>query len=79
MYFRQMWVDDRIAKSVKSNVLLRRELVTLLWFPDPFCYNARKSDLMLPDTNVDSVVRIDPNGFVFYSRRSVTCENINYL
>ncbi|XP_068716703.1 gamma-aminobutyric acid receptor subunit beta-1-like [Montipora capricornis] len=77
MYFRQMWVDDRIAKSVKSNVLLRRELVTLLWFPDPFCYNARKSDLMLPDTDVDSVVRIEPNGFVFYSRSAhilASCE-----
>ncbi|XP_068761416.1 gamma-aminobutyric acid receptor subunit gamma-1-like isoform X2 [Montipora capricornis] len=77
MYFRQMWVDDRIAKSVKSNALLRRELVNLLWFPDSFCYNARKSDLMLPDTNVDSVVRIDPNGFVFYSRSAhilASCE-----
>lgn len=68
LYFRQMWVDDRIAKSVKSNILLQRELITYLWFPDPYCYNAKKSDLMLPDTDVHSVVRIDQDGHIFYSR-----------
>ena len=66
-----MWVDDRIVKSVKSNILLQRELITYLWFPDPYCYNAKKSDLMLPDTDVHSVVRIDQDGHIFYSRRSV--------
>ena len=71
MYFRQMWFDDRIAGYIKSNVILQRDHITHLWFPDPFCYNAKKSDLMLPDTEVHSVVRIDPNGFVLYSRRSV--------
>lgn len=66
-----MWVDDRIAKSVKSNILLQRELITYLWFPDSYCYNAKKSDLMLPDTDVHSVVRIDPVGHILYSRGSV--------
>lgn len=71
LYFRQMWVDDRIAQNLNSNVILQREHIMHLWFPDPYCYNAKKSDMMLPDTEVHSVVRIDPSGFVFYSRRSV--------
>lgn len=72
MYVRQMWLEDRLADFVKSKVqVLQREHISHLWLPDPYCYNAKKSDLMLPDTEVHSVVRIDPNGFVMYSRRSV--------
>lgn len=72
MYLRQMWFEDRIADFVDSDIqVLQREHISRLWLPDPYCYNAKKSDLMLPDTNVHSVVRIDPKGFVLYSRRSV--------
>lgn len=73
MYLRQMWFEDRLAEFVKSSKgqVLQREHISHLWLPDPYCYNAKTSDLMLPDTEVHSVVRIDPNGFVMYSRRSV--------
>ena len=72
MYLRQMWFEDRLAKFVKSKgLVLQRDHISQLWLPDPYCYNAKRSDLMLPDTEVHSVVRIDPNGLVLYSRRSV--------
>lgn len=72
MYLRQMWFEDRLTEFVKSKgLVLQREHISRLWLPDPYCYNAKKSDLMLPDTEVHSVVRIDPNGYVLYSRRSV--------
>ena len=72
MYLRQMWFEDRLAEFVKSKgLVLQRDYISQLWLPDPYCYNAKTSDLMLPDTEVHSVVRIDPNGFVLYSRRSV--------
>lgn len=72
MYLRQMWFEDRLAEFVKSKgLVLQRDHISQLWLPDPYCYNAKKSDLMLPDTEVHSVVRIDPNGSVLYSRRSV--------
>lgn len=71
MYFRQMWYDERLSEYVNSSVSLQRDEIKSLWFPDTFCYNAKKSDLMLPDTEVHSVIRIDPDGLVFYSRRLV--------
>ena len=72
MYLRQMWFEDRLAKFVKSKgLVLQRDYISQLWLPDLYCYNAKKSDLMLPNTEVHSVVRIDPNGSVLYSRRSV--------
>ena len=66
-----MWYDERISEYVNSSVSLQRDEIKSLWFPDTFCYNAKKSDLMLPDTEVHSVIRIDPDGLVFYSRRLV--------
>lgn len=71
MYFRQMWYDERLSEYVNSSVSLQRDEIKSLWFPDTFCYNAKKSDLMLPDTEVHSVIRIDADGLVFYSRRLV--------
>ena len=72
MYLRQMWFEDRLAEYVKSKgLVLQRDYISQLWLPDLYCYNAKKSDLMLPDTEVHSVVRIDSNGSVLYSRRSV--------
>ena len=73
MYFRQTWFDDRITKYVTSDIqLLQREYISRLWIPDSaYCYNAKKSDLMLPDTEVHSYIRISRNGSVMYSRRFV--------
>lgn len=66
-----MWYDERISAYLNSSVSLQRDEIKSLWFPDTFCYNAKKSDLMLPDTEVHSVLKIDPDGLVFYSRRLV--------
>lgn len=78
MYLRQMWFEDRLAEFVKSKgLVLQRDHISQLWLPDPYCYNAKTSDLMLPDTEVHSVVRIDPKGLVLYSRSThivASCE-----
>lgn len=78
MYFRQMWFEDRIAKYITSdNQVLQRDYISRLWLPDSYCYNAKTSDLMLPDTEVHSVIRIDRRGFIMYSRSThiiASCE-----
>lgn len=39
-----------------------------MWVPDPFCYNARESNLMLPNEEVHSLVHIQPDGDVLMSK-----------
>ena len=39
-----------------------------MWVPDPFCYNARESNLMLPNQEKHSLVHIQPNGDVLMSK-----------
>ena len=42
-----------------------------MWVPDPFCYNARESNLMLPNEEVHSLVHIQPDGDVLMSKGQV--------
>ena len=80
MYVRQTWLEDRLVEFAKSKVqVLQREHISHLWLPDPYCYNAKKSDMMLPDTEIHSVVRIDQDGFVMYSRRSVALVPLAFI
>ena len=39
-----------------------------MWVPDPYCYNARESNMMDPDEGVHSNLEIKPNGKIRYSR-----------
>ena len=69
MYFRQEWTDPRLANVVNETVSLIREDINLIWRPDTFSYNSRKTDLDQEDKSMHSVMRINPSGVVFYSRK----------
>ena len=69
LYFRQHWKDERLARLVNTTVVLEREHISRLWTPKPYCSNAKTSNLMLPDSEVHSSLKVSPDGSIFYSRR----------
>ncbi|KAM7431903.1 hypothetical protein ABFA07_017593 [Porites harrisoni] len=68
MYFRQLWGDSRLAGKLNSTFTIRGGDIDNMWVPDPFCYNARESNLMLPNEEVHSLVHIQPDGDVLMSK-----------
>jgi hypothetical protein len=68
LYFHQSWTDDRLAGKLNHSLTLTGEAITSFWRPDPYCYNARISNLMAEDKNVRSRLTITTNGEMFYSR-----------
>ncbi|XP_073229298.1 glycine receptor subunit alpha-2-like [Porites lutea] len=67
-YFRQLWRDSRLAGKLNSTFTITGGDIDNMWVPDPFCYNARESNLMLPNEEVHSLVHIQPNGDVLMSK-----------
>lgn len=70
-YLRQQWKDERLAGKLDKPITIKGENINRLWLPDPFCYNARDSNLMLPDSAVHSKVLVDTEGNVLYTKGSV--------
>ena len=69
-YLRQQWKDGRLAGKMNTTITIKGENIKRLWLPDPFCYNARETNLMLPDSAIHSKVSIDKQGNIFYTRGS---------
>lgn len=67
-YFRQQWRDPRLAGKLNHTITIKGGDIENIWVPDPYCYNARESNLMMPDEETHSSVRFQPNGDVLYSR-----------
>merc|ERR1719361_2742479 len=70
-YFRQSWVDRRLAFSDDTNhepLALSIEMLRKIWKPDTYIYNGRKSYLHTI-TTPNKFVRLFPNGRVLYSQR----------
>ncbi len=67
-YFRQYWKDSRLARKLNRTLVLKGSDIENIWVPDPYCYNARESNMMIPDEETHSNVKIDPNGNIRYSR-----------
>lgn len=67
-YLRQQWKDERLAGKLDKAITIKGENINRLWLPDPFCYNARDSNLMLPNSAVHSKVSIDTQGNVLYTK-----------
>ena len=65
---RQRWKDERLAGKLEKTLTIKGENINRVWLPDPFCYNARDSNLMLPDSAVHSKVSIGPDGNILYTR-----------
>ncbi|XP_067241089.1 gamma-aminobutyric acid receptor subunit alpha-6a [Chanodichthys erythropterus] len=69
MFFRQMWVDERLAFQGPIEILpLNNRMVDKIWTPDTFFRNARKS-LAHNTTTPNKLFRIMQNGTVFYTMR----------
>ena len=67
-YLRQQWKDERLAGKLDKTLTIKGETIGRMWLPDPFCYNARDSNLMQPDSTVHSKVSIDDQGNVLYTK-----------
>ncbi|XP_041122855.1 gamma-aminobutyric acid receptor subunit pi-like [Polyodon spathula] len=68
IFLRQQWMDERLLFEGNKSLSLDRRLVELLWVPDTFIVNSRKS--FLHDITVENrLIRIFSNGTVFYALR----------
>lgn len=68
IYFRQLWKDLRLTGRVNDAFTIRGGEVDNIWTPDPYCYNARESNMMTPNEEVNVNVQISPNGNITSSR-----------
>ena len=67
-YFYQKWKDSRLAGKLNRTLVLKGADIQNIWVPDPYCYNARESNMMVPDSEMHSSVSIKPSGDIFYSK-----------
>ncbi|KAJ7336016.1 Gamma-aminobutyric acid receptor subunit alpha-4 [Desmophyllum pertusum] len=67
-YFRQRWTDSRLAGKLNRTLTIKTADIENIWVPDPYCYNARESNMMMPDAEIHSSVSIQPSGDVLYSK-----------
>lgn len=69
MFFRQMWVDKRLAFNGPIEILrLNNRMVDKIWTPDTYFHNSKKS-LAHNMTTPNKMFRIMQNGTVFYTMR----------
>uniref|UniRef100_A0A8D0CT30 Gamma-aminobutyric acid type A receptor subunit alpha6a n=1 Tax=Sander lucioperca TaxID=283035 RepID=A0A8D0CT30_SANLU len=69
MFFRQMWVDERLKFEGPPEVLrLNNRMVDKIWTPDTFFQNSRKS-ISHNTTTPNKLFRIMQNGTVLYTMR----------
>ncbi len=69
MFFRQMWVDERLKFEGPTEILrLNNLMVDKIWTPDTFFRNSKKS-LSHNMTTPNKLFRIMQNGTVLYTMR----------
>uniref|UniRef100_A0A3Q1F1F2 Gamma-aminobutyric acid type A receptor subunit alpha6a n=1 Tax=Acanthochromis polyacanthus TaxID=80966 RepID=A0A3Q1F1F2_9TELE len=69
MFFRQMWVDERLKFEGPTEILrLNNRMVDKIWTPDTFFRNSRKS-ISHNMTTPNKLFRIMQNGTVLYTMR----------
>lgn len=67
-YFRQRWTDSRLAGKLNHTLTIKGADIEKIWVPDPYCYNARESNMMTPAEETHSSLKIKTNGEIIYSR-----------
>ncbi|KAG5262613.1 hypothetical protein AALO_G00276950 [Alosa alosa] len=71
IFLRQRWTDERLVFEGNKSLSLDGRLVELLWVPDTFIVDSKKS--FLHDITVENrLIRIFPNGTVLYALRITT-------
>lgn len=69
MFFRQMWVDERLKFEGPTEILrLNNRMVDKIWIPDTFFRNSKKS-ISHNMTTPNKLFRIMQNGTVLYTMR----------
>lgn len=67
-YFYQRWKDERLADKLNYTLTINGGDINNIWVPDPYCYNARESNMMLPHEETHSSISIQPSGDIFFSK-----------
>lgn len=68
IFLRQRWTDERLCFDGNKSLSLDGRLVEMLWVPDTFIVDSKKS--FLHDVTVENrLIRIYPNGTVLYAIR----------
>ncbi|KAM3924811.1 gamma-aminobutyric acid receptor subunit pi [Leptodactylus fuscus] len=71
IFLRQRWMDDRLIFEGDKSITLDSRLLQLLWVPDTYIVDSKKS--FLHDVTVDNrLVRLYANGTVLYAIRITT-------
>ncbi|XP_063786115.1 gamma-aminobutyric acid receptor subunit pi-like [Pseudophryne corroboree] len=71
IFLRQRWTDERLMFDGNKSITLDPRLVQLLWVPDTYIVESKKS--FLHDVTVDNrLVRLYANGTVLYALRITT-------
>ncbi|KFQ38760.1 Gamma-aminobutyric acid receptor subunit pi, partial [Mesitornis unicolor] len=71
IFLRQRWTDERLCFDGNKSLSLDGRLVEMLWVPDTFIVDSKKS--FLHDITVENrLIRIYPNGTVLYALRITT-------
>uniref|UniRef100_A0A8C9V9G2 Gamma-aminobutyric acid receptor subunit pi n=2 Tax=Scleropages formosus TaxID=113540 RepID=A0A8C9V9G2_SCLFO len=71
IFLRQRWTDERLCFNGNKSLSLDGRLVELLWVPDTFIVDSKRS--FLHDITVENrLIRIFPNGTVLYALRITT-------
>lgn len=69
LYFRQSWVDKRLAfQGYKDTLALSITMLEKIWKPDTYFYNGKQSYLHTI-TTPNKFVRLYQDGRVLYSSR----------
>lgn len=79
IYFRQLWTDTRLAGKLNRTLTLKGGEVDNIWIPDPYCFNARESNMMVPNEEMNSFAHIRPSGDIVSSKGSVFNEPTKQL
>lgn len=79
MFFRQMWVDERLKYEGPIEILrLNNRMVDKIWTPDTFFRNSKKS-ISHNMTTPNKLFRIMQNGTVLYTMRCCFVFKISVL
>ena len=68
VFFRQLWVDKRLAFDGASELVIGSDMLHRIWLPDTYIANDRKT-YFHKATVQNKFIRINPDGQVLYSMR----------
>ena len=73
LYLEMSWVDSRLKYDPRvARVTLHPDNIRKMWRPDIFFRNEKGSSLPAPPSLSNSMLKIDPHGRIFLSRKLET-------